>query len=268
MLRFWWIGLAGVAAALGVLVLMLYHVKRIWPPLLVAKAIPSYLATTELLVDSPTGPYLRTAVSRQPTTKVSGSRSSSQQPPLTVTTNDAVAATKPLVDAANLFPIFVESDEVARIRFERYGDIPGAVQAKALYAAQGANRYRPSVLPVMQIAAVSRKPRNAIRLAEATAKAFQIWLATRQRNAHVPPAQRIIVRQLHAPQTAASLGGTHYGLPALVALALLGGFLGLAVVADHVFPRRPRVLAEAATPTEPDEASQRSIPVASRLHSN
>lgn len=265
-LRFWWVVLAGLAAAMAVLVLMLYRVERSWPPQFSSKSVPSYVARTELLVDSPTGPYLRTATARQTPLNLPGNRSSSPAP--TVTTNTSVAPTKPLIDAANLFPLFVESDAVARIRFERFGDIPGSVAAKALYATTGENRYRPSILPVMQIAAVSPTAADAIRLAEATARSFGVWLAREQRRAKVPPAQRIVVRQLRVPREALKQGGTQYGLPALLALVLFGGSLGLAVVTDHVFPRRREELVPGPSVADADGSSQPNLTVASRSQSN
>jgi hypothetical protein len=265
-LRFWWLALAGLAVASSVLLLMLYRVDRAWPPALVTKAVPSFLATTELLVDSPTGPYFRTATARQTPVKILPGKGS---PTPAVTTNQtSVAPTKPLVDAANLFPLFIESDAVARLRAERFGIIPGFVRAKALYAVQGQNRYRPSMLPVMQISAVSLTPNNAIRLAEATARAFGIWLTREQKSAKVPLAQRIVMRQLRVPQTATKLGGTHYGLPALLALGLLAAFLGLAVVADHVFPRRELEIAALPGVAGAEGEVQPSLTVASRSQSS
>jgi hypothetical protein len=268
-LRFYWIGLFGLAAALLVLVLMVYHVKRTWPPLLVKKAVPTYLATTELLVDSPSGPYLRTAPGRTlPTVPAAGKRSSSQPSAPAVTTNQtSVTPTKPLVDAANLFPLLIQSDAVARLRVERFGNTPGAVSAKALYAAQGANRYRPSMLPVMQISAISGTPANAIRLSETTAQAFGIWLTRQQTTAHVPLAQRIVVRPLRVPQGAVPLGGAHYGLPVVLALALFAAFLGLAVVADHFFPRQGE-FATRASIEDAEEDTHASLTIASRSSSS
>jgi hypothetical protein len=267
-LRFWWVVFAGLAAALSVLVLMLYRVERTWPPRFVTKAVPYYVASTELLVDSPTGPYLRTATARQTPVPAEKRGSTQSSSPTVTTTVTPVAPIKSLVDAANLYPLYIESDAVARLRAERFGEIPGSVSARGLYAAQGTNRYRPSVLPVMQITAVSNGPANAIRLAEATAQTFGVWLAREQGRAHVLPAERIIVRQLRVPRAAAKVGGTHYGLPGLLALALFGAFLGLAVVADHVFPRRKEEFAGAVIVTEPDKAAHPSLAVASKSQSS
>lgn len=267
-LRFWWIVLAGLAAASLVLVLTLYRVKRTWPPVLVTKTAHSYLAQTELLVDSPTGPYIRTAVDKSPVTLVPKTHSSQPSGSGVTTTQTAAAPTKTLVDAANLFPLFVESDAVAQIRSQRFGDVEGTVSARALYASQGVNRYRPSVLPVMQIVAVAKKPQHAIRLAKTTAEAFDIWLTREQVRAKVPTGQRIVVRQLHEPRQAAKQGGTSYGLPALLALVVFGAFLGLIAVIDHLSPRREEELVALTGAGESDEVTHRSLTVASRSHSN
>jgi hypothetical protein len=264
-LRFWWLVLAGLAVALFALTLMLFRIERVWPPLFVSKAVHSYLATTELLVDSPTDPYLRTGIAKQNPVTLKPNRSAS---PSLTTEQATVAPTKALVDAANLFPLFVESDAVARIRMEHFGAIPGAVRAKALYAVQGTNRYRPSSLPVMQIAAVSGTPGNAIQLAERTAQAFNIWLTREQKRAHVPRAQQIIVRQLHVPREAVKQGGASFGLPALVALALFGAFLGLIAVADRMIPRKDEEAAGGMTLAEAQEVPQPSLSVASRSRPN
>ena len=268
-LRFWWIALVGAAAALSVLVLMVYRVERTWPPKFVKKSVPYFVASTELLVDSPTGPYFQTSTPRQSPVLPSVRGSARSSVPTTTTTTGASSPTqiKPLVDAANLFPLFIESDAVARLRTQLFGEIPGSISAKALYASQGENRYRPSVLPVVQITAVSNGPRNAIRLAEATARGFDVWLAREQQSKRVPPEQRIIVRQLREPRDASKIGDTHYGLPGLLAFAVFCAFLGLAVVIDHFFPRREEATAAALVPEAEDE-TQPSLTVASRSQSS
>ena len=65
--RFLWIVLFGVAMAGLTGLLLLFKVDRAWPPKLSKRAQLSYVASTQLLVDSPSGPYLQTAVSKGPT---------------------------------------------------------------------------------------------------------------------------------------------------------------------------------------------------------
>jgi hypothetical protein len=229
--RFWWIVLFGVAMACLTGLGLLYRVKSVMPPKLVNKSKPVFVASTELLVDSPTDPYLRTA-SKQVTPPRSTKTGRTQTTTSPLSTGSAVD-TKTLIDAANLFPLFVESDEVVAIRRKLIGDIPGTVQAKALYSTQGVNRFRPSVIPVMQISASAPRPKFAIALAGGTARAFDLWLKRRQDSAKIPAAQRIVVHQLHAPRQAVATGGPAYGLPGLASLGVLGLFIALAVLLDQ-----------------------------------
>jgi hypothetical protein len=260
--------LAGVAAALLVLLLSTYRVQRTFPPRFAKKALPYFVASTQLLVDSPTGPYVQTGATRAPV--VPSIRGATHSSPVQTTTTTATPPTqiKPLVDAANLFPIFIESDAVTRLRIKKYGEIPGIVSAKALYASQGQNRYRPSSLPVIQITAVSNGPAKAIRLAEETTHAFDSWLADEQKSKHVPLNQRIIISELHgAAESATKQGGTRYGLPAILALGVFGAFVGLAVLIDHLLPRRKELLPARTVAAGSEEETQPSLTVASRSHS-
>jgi hypothetical protein len=268
-LRFWWLLLAGAAVGSLVLLVSVYRVEKKWPPRFVTKNPPTFTATTELLVDSPSGPYLRTATDKPTSIKGLATKNGASSSAPTVTTEQGPAVpTKPLVDAANLYPLYIESDEVARLRIKRFGNIPGSIDAKALYSVRSQNRYRPSTLPVIQITGTAKRPKNAVALAEATAKAFTSWLGQRQAQAHIPPIQRIIVLPLHAATHAARQSGTHYGLPLLLAFVVFGAFVGLAVVLDHMFPRRPDAAAVGAEVGEAEEEAPPSLSVASRSHSS
>jgi hypothetical protein len=231
--RYWWVVLFGAAVACLTAILLVYHVKSVAPPKLVKKAKPSFTATTELLVDSASGPYLQ-APARQATP---AQRSVKGAKPPTSTTataqQPAVVDTKSLVSAANLFPLFVESDAVYNLRRKLVGDIPGTVSARALYSSQATNRFRPSPIPVMQISATAPRPKFAIALAIGTARAFEKWLEQRQNAAKIPANQRIIVRPLHAPRGAVATGGTAYALPGLAAAVILALFAALAVLLDQ-----------------------------------
>ena len=223
--RFRWLVVLGVCVAALVPMLMLYKAKVSWPPH--QRSRPVYVARTQLLVNSPTGPFLRT----QP--KVVGSQPRGSQtgtvPSSTQTVVPSASDTKSLVDAANLFPLLVTSDKVAAVRTRLIGTVRGTVTAKALFSTQGANRYRPSTVPAMEIVAVARRPKPAVRLAEGTARAFEIWLASEQTRAHVPPNQRIVLRPLQAATGATRTGGAGLGLPILVAFAVLAAFIGGAI---------------------------------------
>jgi hypothetical protein len=238
--RFKWLLLPGIAAALMVWILLLYQVKALSPLKLVQRAQPSYVASTQLLVDSPTSPYLRADAKQISPTPAA--RGGSHPPGSTNQTSTSpvpvVTDAKSLVNAANLFPLFIESDAVAAIRARLIGYVPGSVVAKALFSLENANKFRPSTLPVMQIVARSPQPEGAVRLADGTARAFRIWLTTKQQRAHVPMDQRIIVSALNVSSSAVKTGGPSYGLPLIAALAVLAAFVGMAIVADRTWPRR------------------------------
>jgi hypothetical protein len=234
--RFWWIILVGIAAACITGLLLTYHVDRFWPPQLSKSTQPVYSASTELLVDSPSGPYLRT-VSKQATGALRSLKSGKTSTTPSTSEGTPVTETKPLIDAANLFPLFIESDAVYAIRRKLVGDIPGAVHAKALYSLQGATRFRPSVVPVVQISATAPKAKFAIALTQGTTRAFELWLGRAQARANIPPSQRIIVRQLRVPRNAVATGGPSYGLPGLASLGVLALFVALAFLLDQRLPR-------------------------------
>jgi hypothetical protein len=241
--RFWWVCLLGCIAAAVVLIVMVYRVDVGLPPELEQRSQIHYVASTELLVDSPTGPYLRGATGEvvQPTrsataarAKTTTAKASGAQAPTIIFSPDK----KGLIDAANLFPLIIESDEVRAIREQKIGVVPGRVTATALYAIRGVNRYRPSNVPVIKISSTAGTPVAAVTLTQATTDAFRFWLAAEQDRAKVPAAQRILVRELRAPTSAYPVGGPKYGLPLLAAIAVLSAFAGLALVLDQSFPRR------------------------------
>lgn len=246
--RFRWLIPIAVCAAIAVPLLMLY--RPIWPPGLEARSTVSYVTTTQLLVDSPSGPFLRTeTMSSGPS--VAPVKPGSETPAQSGSSQPFDK--KSLVDAANLFPLLMESDDVLALRQKLIGNVPGTVRATALFATQGANRFRPSVLPLMQIIAVAPTPKGAFSLGQGTARAFTIWLAQEQNRATVPTGERIIVRQLRQPSIAEQTGGPGYGMPILAGLAVLGAFVGLAVALDRALPRvRP--------PRQPSLSSVETVP--------
>lgn len=252
LLRFWWLVLLGVVAGTVIATVMVYRVELGWPPELTERTAMTYQASTELLVDSPTGPYLRAGVgTTEPVQAVPGKvQKGNSQPAPSQNESSVVTDRKALVEAANLFPLLIESDEVSAIRARTMGSVPGQVRAKALYSTQGENRFRPSVLPVIQIVGEALSPAAAIRLTRGTAKAFNVWLAGEQRRAGVPPNQRVVVRQLRVPRLAFATGGPSYGLPLLAAAAVMFGFAGLALLLDRSFPRRPAALERIAALVE------------------
>jgi hypothetical protein len=169
-----------------------------------------------------------------------------QQP---ATSSNEPPETQTLVNAANLFPLLIESDRIKRIRETRVGKIPGIVKANALNASTNTfGVFRPSSLPVVEVKATSATAGNASRLATATVAAFATWLHQQQKGAGIPSAQRITVQQLAAPALTTT-GGPSLGLPLFIGALVLLGFCGLAVIADNARPARPR--SEATSRPEP-----------------
>ena len=228
LLRFWWLVVAGIAAGMLVAVLV-YSLE----------SEAKHTATTRVFVSSPSAPYLRTQETQSQAPKVRTVRNSTgatrtvKQPPSA--TSDA-PDTQTLVNAANLYPLLIESDRIKTIREAQAGTIPGTVKANALNSSTNTfGVFRPSTLPVDEVKATSRTAADATELATATVTAFGTWIKDQQQAAGIPPAQRIIVTQLEQPELTTT-GGPSWGLPLFVGALVFLGFCGLAVIADNARP--------------------------------
>jgi hypothetical protein len=150
-----------------------------------------------------------------------------------------------LVNAANLYPQFIQSDEIRKLRVQLYGATPGIVTASALASSTNTyGVYHPSPLPLITVRTTSRKPEGAAKLATNTVRAFGIWLLRRQQHSGIPTSQRITIEQLRV--RVASSGNSSLGLPVFGAALVLLAFCGLAVLLDRVRPRREGALDGAA----------------------
>jgi hypothetical protein len=144
---------------------------------------------------------------------------------------------QPLLAAANLYPLLIQSDAVARLREQKHGVLRGTVQATAYTAVSTPARFRPAELPIIDVVATSPTPREAITLAQATADTFRLWIKQRQDRAGVAPRDRILIEQLHAPREVFQTGGPALGIPTLAAVAVAGAFAILALLLDQLLPR-------------------------------
>ena len=149
---------------------------------------------------------------------------------------NAAPDTGTLINAANLYPLLIESDQVGEIRRELLGRVPGAVTAAAVFAVNRPGRFEPSRVPVIEIIAASNSPSNASRLAQGTVDAFMRWITQQQEAADVKPSQRILIEQIQAPRATVVSGGTSMSMPVLAAFAILLAFSGLALLLDRIFP--------------------------------
>jgi len=225
LVRFWWIVAAGLVAAVLVAVAVVAQ-----------QPSPLYTASENVLVTSPSAPYLRTVPSatktKQPATSAAGT-----------------IDTQSLVNAANLYPQLIQSDATARLRESLYGPAPGTLSAVALASSTNTfGVYHPSPLPVITVKASSHTPAAAEKLSVDTVKAFSIWILGQQKASGIPPSQRIAIDRLGV--RVRSSGGRSAGLPLFAGLVVLLGFCGLAVVADRLRPR-PAAAAEDSAPARP-----------------
>jgi hypothetical protein len=228
LLRYWWLVLAGIAAG-GFVALLIFSME----------APAKHTATARVFVNSHSQLYLRTQQTnvQQQGAKlraVPGSKGKRLKPVAQpATSNSAPPDTQTLVNAANLYPLLIESDRIKQIREAQSGTIPGTIKANALNASTNTfGVFRPSSLPIVEVKATSKTAANAEKLADATVQAFGSWLAQQQRSAGIPSAQRITVQQLAEPELATT-GGPSWGLPVFIGALVLLAFCGLAVVADN-----------------------------------
>jgi capsular polysaccharide biosynthesis protein len=238
--RFWWLVLAGIILG-GAVAVVVYKLE----------AKPKYTATTSLFVNSPNAPYLRTQ--QTPSTGSTGQPSKTSQPATKSSSAQSAPDTATLVNAANTYPLLIQSDQIARVRQARYGTLRGTVTANALNATTNSyGVFRPSPLPVIQVKATANDRATAERLADATVGAFQLWLRGQQTKHGIPPSERISVQQLSAPAVATT-GGRSKGLPLFLGLIVLLAFCGLAIMLDQ---QRPATAKSARTEEGPAPAPQ------------
>lgn len=249
LLRFWWVILIGLAA--GILVAIVVYDRE---------SGKKYTGTTRLFVNAPSAPYLRTQqtqVTQQSPkvktvrTKVRGRSSPSvtlqpvAQPP---SVTSAAPDTQTLVNAANLYPLLIESDQIARLRESLYGVMHGTLTANALNASTNTyGVYHPSPLPIVEVKATSHSRANASKLAQDTVLTFGKWIAAKQKAAGVPASQRIAVQELQEP-VLTSTGGPSKGLPLFLAALIVLAACGLAVLFDRSRPSEARTPAAEAPP--------------------
>jgi hypothetical protein len=240
LLRFWWVLVIGLIFAQVAAIVAVYKVDlSSFPPSLSERSASKYSAQGRLLVTDEDSPHLRVSVTRtvQPAT-VEGNED--ERPPIQVTQAPDYAT---LVERANVFPLFIESDPVADVRRKMFGPLPGTLRAQAIYAVSTPSRFTPSRVPVIQLIGVSDTPKGAINLVKHTSTAFIRWMRDEQNAAGLKAAERITVERLQTPRSAVAFGGASSTLPVLVFGVVLMAFVALAVFFDRIFPRAKAVAA-------------------------
>jgi hypothetical protein len=243
LLRFWWVLVIGLAVAQVAAIMAVYTVDlSSIPPELTQREKPSYSAQGRLLVTDADEPHLRfEKTNKQAVTATAEGKLA--EIPVTQAPDTAT-----LIQAANLYPSFIDSDPVAELRTQMFGPTPGTLKVSALYAVSSPSRFTPSRVPVIQVIGVANSPQKAIQLVDRTNQAFIRWLKLRADAKGIPPAQRITIMPLKTPKTAAAFGGSSSTLPVLVFGVVLLAFVALALFFDRMFPRREP--AQAAEPVQ------------------
>lgn len=239
-LRFWWVVAIGAVVGIGLALSMVYQLPSFTP-----RDQPVYTSAARLFVTSSQGQYIRLSVPRAIETGASddgpassGRADSAGSGPAVIQESPNV---QPLLAAANLYPLLIESDQVAQQREKMFGPLSGTVQANAVTAVSTPSRYAAAQLPVIDVLASAGSERDAVTLAEATATAFDRYIRLEQNRAGISQEERILIQVLQAPSGAFATGGASYGIPVLVTLAVMAAFGLLAVVLDQLFPPAVRV---------------------------
>lgn len=226
--RYWWLLVIGVLTGLGVALIGAH-----------AKSAPvSHTAEATVLVTSSDGTYFRTDQGTS-----SGASSDTAQ-------GANSPGTRALVDAANLYPLLIESDRVASLRDQMFGEVPGKVESQAIFASQTTNGFRESSVPVIQIDGTSSRKEDALALAGRTVEAFQRYIQAQQKAGRVVPRQRVRIQPLTSARIIRSTGGASYGLASLLGVAVIIAFGGLAYMLDSVARRASGVAAREPASTE------------------
>jgi hypothetical protein len=230
LMRFWWVLALGFALASLAAVTMVYRIDfSSLPPKLSERTPPTYTTTARLLVTSSEVPYLRISLTRPVETPLPGAAQAAapveERPDIGI-----------LVRVANLYPLLLESDEVADLREEMFGPLRGDVRAQGVFSFVNQNRYEPTTLPVIEVFAVSDTAKGAVALAEGTVQAFRRYILNQQNRAKLEPSERILLAPLQEPRTPVVTGGASLGLPVLVLFVLVSAFATLALLLDRIFP--------------------------------
>jgi hypothetical protein len=232
--RFWYVVALGLSLASVAAVAMVYRIDLGVPPALTERTPPMYTTTARVLVTSAEVPYLRISLTRPVETPLP----ENERAALAVEERPDIGI---LVRVANLYPLLIESDQVATLRDQIVGPIPGEVRAQGVFSFVNQNRYEPTTLPVIEIFARSDTPKRAQALAAGTVQAFERYIRDQQNRAKLKPKERILLQPLQEPSEPTVTGGSSLGLPVVVFFALMAAFATLAIVLDRVFsPERRR----------------------------
>lgn len=156
----------------------------------------------------------------------------------------------PVVDPARfntlaiLYAELATSDSVRQL-MRRDGPVRGQIVASPLRDEQSG-----TLLPLIDLAAISTSPREAVMLALRGANALNAYLAEQQRANNVPAADRVLVQTIVRPKGARLFQPRSKTMPIVIFLVVMLAIMGLAFLLENLKPRAR----EAGGPQESDLA--------------
>lgn len=157
----------------------------------------------------------------------------------------------PVVDPGrfnNLAILYAElaTSDPVRLLMRRDGPVRGQIVATALRDDRSG-----TLLPMIDLAAISTSPREAITLALRSADSLNRFIARQQRANDVPAADRVVVQTIVQPKGARLFQPRSKTMPIVVFLVVMFAIVGLAFLLESVRPRA----GEVGAPGEPDLAN-------------
>lgn len=227
--RFWWLLVLGGAVAAIAAIATVYRIDFFSvPPSLEQRTQSTYTASARLLVTSAEAPYFRTTV---PLRDVPGE--TAEVDPQTIAGAPDIGT---LISVANLYPILIRSDEVAQMRQEMAGPLPGEITTRAIYEVNSPSRFELSQVPVVEVFGHSDTYAGAVELTQATVDAFRAYVEQTQDRGGLAHEERILLQQIQRPASAIESGGPSLTLPLLLFVVIAGAFVVLAILLDRLFP--------------------------------
>lgn len=178
-----------------------------------------------------------------------------QEPPLSgqdpATTPPAASRLGiPVVDPGrfnNLAILYAElaTSDPVRVLMRRDGPVRGQIIATALRDDRSG-----TLLPLIDLAAISTSPQGAMTLALRGADALNTFLARQQRANNVPAADRVVVHTIVQPKGAKLFQPRSKTMPIVVFLVVMFAIVGLAFLLESIKPREQEI----GAPREPDLA--------------
>jgi hypothetical protein len=157
--------------------------------------------------------------------------------PGTVVTTPSSKKGFPLVDPgrfntlAILYAELATSDPVRQL-MRRDGPYRGQILATPLRDEQSG-----TLLPLIDLAAISTTPQQAMALVQRGARALNTYIAAEQRTNNVPDADRVVVQTIVEPRGARLFQPRSKTMPIVIFLAVMFAIVALAFLLENLRPR-------------------------------